>query len=349
MYTREIQNPRETPIENGKPVAGTWNKAFTQVNLLDIRRPYRFPLPRWLIDLRLKEWEGFSAQDEHFFLDAFLGNLKFFQIAQVVLYNKGTGQNYVFRKLVFGKNWKLPRNLGNASVECRTPHFFFRIHTWLTTDTIKLDLDITASKKLPPLTAHLAYSIGSRDAVPAAVSLNFSERRSMYAYKALTSIRGDIVLGEKHFTLNPANCTGIFRDYKGFFPHLMRWLSCSSMGFDEDGKRFGFHIAENQAKENRKNNENALWLNKRFTPLPPVRITMHDGRESDWIIQDLDGMVDLVFTPKEISRIGRNLVVAGGDFFAAMGYYNGVLVNARDEKIQVRNQWGVGEILYLRV
>jgi hypothetical protein len=60
-------------------------------------------------------------------------------------------------------------------------------------------------------------------------------------------------------------------------------------------------------------------------------------------------MVDLVFTPKEINRFGANLLVTSGDFFSGMGYYNGVLIDGKNEQIQVRNQWGIGEKIYVRV
>ena len=354
MYTREIQPPRDSPVEDGKPVAGTWNKAFAQVDLLEIRRPYSWPLPAWMRDYRIKEWENFSVQDDRFLLEAFLGNLKMYQVVHVLLYDKESGENYIFRKVLAGNSWKLPRNLGNAWVECRSSGFFLRIHTWLIADAVKLDIDIAAAKKQPALTAHLAFSTGSREATPMAVSLNFTSKRNMYAYKTFTPVRGDIVLGGKHFDLNPARCSGIFSDYKGFFPYRMQGVYCSSMGFtsesgSEESKRYGFHIVENQAKDTRKNNENALWVNKILTPLPPVKITMPSGPESDWIIQDLDGMVDLVFTPRVMNRIGINFLVMSGDFIAPMGYYNGMLVNSKEEQINIKNQWGMGKKLYLRV
>jgi len=349
MYTREIQAPRTTPIEDGKPVAGTWNKAFTQVDLLDIHMPYAWPLPRWLRDSRIKEWECFTMQDEHFFLEAYLANLKLYQIVQVFLYNKENGENYVFRKLMPGKSWHLPSKLDNASVECRAPGFFFRIHTWLIASAVKLDIDIAATKQQPAFTAHLSYNMNAKEVTPLAVSLNFNERRNMYAFKALAPVRGDIVLGEKHYTLDPGRSTGLFRDSKGFYPYRLKGVYCGSMGFDSEGRRFGFHVAENQAKEIRKNNENALWINGRLTPLPPVRITMSNAQESDWVIQDVDGMVDLVFTPKINNRFNVNFVLTNGDFFAPMGYYNGMLLSAKGEQVQMRNQWGIGEKLYLRV
>jgi len=336
-------------IENGKPLTGTWDKAFTHVDLLNIRRPYSWPLPRWLRDYRIKEWESFSVQDDHFLLEAFLANFKLYQTVHVFLYIKDTGENYVFRKLLPGGSWKLPSKLAHSSVECRSSRFYFRIHTWLYANKVTLDMDIAATKKQPAFTAHLAFNMSSRSHTPLAVSLSFNERRNMYVYKALTDVRGDIVLGEQHFSLNSVRCTGIFRDYKGFFPYRMKGVFCGGMGFDGEDRRYGFHIVENQARENQKNNENAMWVNGDLTPLPPVRITMPNELESDWVIQDIDGMVDLLFTPKKTYRFGANLLATNYDFFVAFGYYNGMLVNAKGEQIQIRNQWGVGEKLYLRV
>jgi hypothetical protein len=349
MYTREIQAPRGSPIENGTPLTGTWNRAFDEVDLLEIRRPYRWPLPRWVRDCRIKEWECFGIQDDHFFLEVFFVNVKLYRMAQFVLYCKDNGEKFVFRKLMPGSGWRLPRSLANSSMDSRSSRFFFRVHSWLAANTIKLDLDIKATRRRPAFTAHLAYNMKSRDITPMAVSLGFTERRNMYVFKALTAVRGDIVIGGRHFSLEPARTTGIFCDCKGFFPYRMRELFCGAMGFDEEGRRFGFHIVENQAKETRKNNENAFWVNGKLTPLPPVRITMPGGLESDWVIQDIEGMVDLVFTPKEMVKFGASLLLTSADFFAPLGYYNGMLVSAGGEHIQVKNLWGMGEKLYLRV
>ena len=349
MYTREILASRPNPVENGMPLLGTWDRAFEEVDLLDIRRPYRFPLPCWVRDNRIKEWECFTVQDDRVFMGALLVNMKLFRMAQVFLYDKENGEKFIFRKFLPGTGWHLPRSLANASVTSRSSRFFIRIHSWLDADTIKLDLNIEATRRRPSLTAHLAYNMSHRDITPMAVSLGFTERRTMYAFKALAPVRGDLVFGGRHISLGADRCSGLFCDYKGFYPYPMRTMSAGAMGFDEEGRRFGFHIAENQTRESRRNNENALWLNGQLTPLPPVRITMPWGPESDWIIQDVEGMVDLVFTPKESNRIGASLLLASGELDAPLGQYNGMLMSAGGTPIQVRNLWGTGEKLYLRV
>jgi hypothetical protein len=349
MYTREILPPRGSPIENGMPLQGTWTRAFDEVDLLDVRRPYRYPLPRWMRDNRIKEWESFVIQDDQFYLEAVLGNMKLYRLAQVFLYDKDTGERFTFQKIIPGSGGRLPRSLANTSVDIRSYGFFFRIHNWLDADTIKLDINIEAARRRPAFTAHAEYDLGRSAVIPMAVSLGFSERRSLYAFKAFTAVRGDMVFGGRHVSFQPEKCSGFFHDYKGFFPYRTRMVWCFGMGFDGEGRRFGFNIVENQTRETHKNNENALWIHGSLCPLPPVRITMPGGVESDWIIQDVEGMVDLVFTPREHMRTGLNILITHTEYETPQGYYNGMLVSSGGEQIQVRNLWGVGEKLYLRV
>ena len=349
MYTREILPPIASPIIDGDPVFGTWNRAFEKVDLQEIRMPYKYPVPRWIRENRIKELQSFVIQDDDYFLRAIFSNLKIYRMIQVMLYDKKSGQKLIYRKTRLGTGWQLPLSLANSSVDSRSSHFFFRIHTWLDVDTIRLDINIEATRKQPSLTIHLAYNVNNHDVTPMSVSLGFTQRRIMYAYKTLAPVRGDIVFGGRHITLKQDACTGLFCDCKGYYPYQMQAVYVSAVGFNNENERLGFHIAENQTRETNKNNENALWVNGKLSPLPPVKITMPCGTDGDWIIQDVEGMVDLTFTPKEPNRNGLNTIITKVDFNAPMGCFNGALVDSDGKKITIKNLFGIGEKLYLRV
>jgi hypothetical protein len=349
MYKREIEAPRASPIIAGKPLQGTWIGAFDEVDLLAIQHPFSIPFPRWMKDCRIKEWESLVVQDERFSLNALLGNLKYYRVAQVILYDKNSQERMWFRKTIPLGGWRLPRTLTNAAIESRSYSFFFRIHDWFDADTIKVDFDIEATRRRPSFTAHLEFDLNRSEVSPMAVNLLFSERRCMYAFKALAAIRGDMVFGGRHISLDPQRTTGLFCDFKGYYPYRMRAVWCTGCGFDAENRRYGFSIAENQARESYKNNENALWLEGRLTPLPPVRITMPNGIDSDWIIQDTEGMVDLTFSPQEKIRSALNLLVSRAEYDTPLGFFNGILLTAEGERIVVRNLWGLAEKLYLRI
>ena len=349
MYTREIQIPRASPVENGKPLQGTWMRAFAEVGLLNVRRPYPFPLPRWIRNMRIKEWASFHIQDDRFCLQARFSNYKYYRNAFVSVYNRETKEHMEFTKTIPGGGWRLPQSLQNNSVDSRSFGFFFRIHSWLDTESINIELNIKKNRKGQDLTAHAIFDLTEGKTIPMAVSLLFSDTRNMYAYKALTAVSGDMVWGGKHIHFDPGKTSGLFCDYKGYFPYRMRSTWCTGMGFDSNNRRFGFALGENQARESYKNNENALWIDGKLTPLPPVKITRSGGSDSDWIIQDMEGMVDLVFTPKELKRNSNNLIISSTDYEAPLGHFNGSLVSAEGEELSVKNLWGAGEKLYLRV
>ncbi len=349
MYQREILDPRPSPLENAVPIAGTWTKAFEDVDFLSIRKPFSWPISKWMRDIRIKEWQAFIVHDDTFFLETALINLKYFRTALVHLYDKKTKEYLKFRKYLPFGSWHLPMELYNSSVTSRSYGFFFRIHDWLDAGLVKVDLDIEATQKRPSFTAHLEYDLDERKTTSVATNLLFAERKPLYTFKGFSSVRGNMVFGGRNVFLDPAETKGIFTDYKGFYPYRMISTWCSAAGFDHLNRSFGFSIAENQAKESYRNNENALWLDGKLTPLPPVRITMPNGAESEWVIQDLEGMVDLTFTPVEKSRQFFGIILSRADHYSMMGYYNGVLVSSDDEHIQVRSLWGLGEDIYLRI
>ena len=331
------------------PLQGTWLRAFEEVDLLSIRKPYSILLPNVIKNLRIKEWESFYIQDDRFFLYARLGNFKFFRSALVFIYDRETKEQLEFSKVIPGGGWRMPRYLFNSSVDSRSLGFLFRIHSWLDTGSVNLELNMKQTRDRPAFTAHVTFDLAEVKTTPMAVSLLFSENRNMYAFKALAAVSGDVVSGGKHVHFDSSRSSGLFCDFKGYYPYRMRSTWCTGMGFDSQGRRFGFTLGENQARESFKNNENALWIDGRLTPLPPVKITWDGDPESDWVIQDMEGMVDLVFTPQEPKYATGDLLFSSSNYESSLGCFNGLLVSAEGEELLVKNVWGIGEKLYLRV
>jgi hypothetical protein len=60
-------------------------------------------------------------------------------------------------------------------------------------------------------------------------------------------------------------------------------------------------------------------------------------------------MVDLTFTPLEKLRTGFNIVVTHFDYLTPLGCFNGTLADKEGQAVHIRNIWGHGEKLYLRI
>jgi hypothetical protein len=362
VYTREFAQPRSILIQEGKPVAGTWKEAFRSVNFMDVRHPYRHHLPRGFIHYRLKEWQSFQVQDSRYFFKSIVLNAKLFSILQMLFYDRESKEKIKLRRVVPSTFLRLPRNLYNSYIDSRAGGFSFRIHEWLDALNIRFDLNIQHEKRLEnkrSLTAHIKYVFNK--VTPQAVSLLFSERRSYYSFKACTEVRGDLVSsldgysGNNYIALEPKKSAGLFSDYKGFFPYRTAGFWVSAAFVNRWGQRIGFSIADlsgradNQTRESNKNNENALWVNGELTLLPPVRITQPQGIEKMWVIQDIEGMVDLNFKPVEYFRDDFNVLAARVEYSSPLGTFNGELVTNKGKKIAIHEVFGQAEHFYLRV
>jgi hypothetical protein len=298
---------------------------------------------------RIKEWESFIVQNDEIYLEAFLANIQYYGFAEVSFFDKTSGESQRFFKLVpWTGLWRFPQSLYNSSFESRSLGFQFRVHTWLDADIIEADLDLEPAIDRPPFTAHLEFDLDRRQTTPLVVNLLFDENRSLYTYKALGGVRGDIVYKQRRYSLESGKTGGLFRDCKGFFPYRLRSVWCSAFAHGEKGL-YGFSLAENQANEANRDNENAFWLAGRLTALPPIRITTPDGIDGQWVIQDIEGMVDLVFTPKGTASSSFDLLLTKASYYTPVGVYNGMVMTKDGEKVAIRDLWGMGEKLYLRV
>jgi hypothetical protein len=372
MYQREILKPGPSPVApTGEFMRGTWNGAFREVDFLAIKKPYRVPIVRWARETRLKEWESFLVESGPYHLDAFIANLKWFRIAQVVLYDKESGERFRFRKILPLSGWNLPKKLGNGAIESRSWGFFFRIHNWLDADTIRIDLDIKERYRRPALTAHLAFETAGAGPL---CTTSAREGLPCYNYKTFAPVHGDMVWGGRHIVFKPEATLGFFRDSKGFYRYFSHHVWCTAAGRlpkeseapagenpgehtdnESDGSRFAFSLAEQppftgrSQEGNDRNCHNVFWTGGLMTPLPPVRITAPEGWDAKWIIQDVEGMVDLSFTPKVGARSAFNLAAFGAEYRTPLGFFSGFLLNSKGERAKIKNLWGLGEVLSLRV
>jgi hypothetical protein len=347
MYTRNLLPQRDSPVEGGKPLQGTWTTPFKTVDLMSIERPYQIPLPRRITVMRLKEWQMFTAQNGDVWMEAVIANLKFFCFAEIVFWDKSSGEKmHVFKILPFSP-WKLPRTLEDSVVEHDGADFSFRIHDAAGSRTVTLDMNIASAIERPVFTAHLEFELDIQKTTPLTTNMIIAGNRSMYIFKCFSGIEGSITWGGRAIALHSGSAFGLFQDCKGFIPYRARYFTCRAFGFDVKGRRFGFSLGEHITKKLNVNNENALWLEAVLTALPPVRITEYERGEA--VIQDLEGMVDLSFKRADETVFSFDMLFMGMEHRMPMGQFNGMMVATDGEKIPVRNMPGIVEYFNFRL
>jgi hypothetical protein len=178
-------------------------------------------------------------------------------------------------------------------------------------------------------------------ATPIVANLLITENRPMYIFKHFAGVEGSVIWGDTEIVLNKESTNGLFQDCKGFIPYRAQYINCRGSCFDAKGRRFGFSLGERITKKLNVNNENALWLEGALTPLPPVRIT--EGETGQWVIQDLEGMIDLNFKQLEDTHKQLDLFLINMEHRNPAGLFNGMLITHDGEKLPVRNVPGTVE------
>ncbi len=350
MYTRDFSPPSPSPVVKGKAVHGTWNRAFDDVNLASLAKPLALPFPRFRSTYRLKEWQTFLLSNNSWVLSGAIMDLKYFRVARITLWDIEKREVLNYRKTLPMGSWRLPRSLSNSSVTSSSLGFYVRIHNWLDAELIEIDMDIDHRAKRNSFTGHVEFDLHEARTRPYTSCLPLAGDGCMYSSKIFTPVHGDFVFGGRHISMTPADSGGIFCDYKGFFPYRYRGTWAQGQGRTAEGLAWAFSIADNHIDPSSEHHEHVLWLDGSCHPLPAVRITRAgESVDSDWVIQDTEGMVDLTFTPRAPNSYTKNKILTRTDYQAPLGVYNGQLVSPHGDRIPVRNLEGIIENLYLRL
>jgi hypothetical protein len=170
----------------------------------------------------------------------------------------------------------------------------------------------------------------------------------MYSTKVLMPMTGEFNFKGERFMFEAPDAMGVMDDHKGFYPYAMHYDWVSGFGVDAKGRRVGFNLTDNQVKDQEQYNENCLWISNRIYSLPPVKVTRPSGPMGEWVIQDTEGLVDLIFLPEAANDMRFNLGIAAGDYHGPFGSFKGMIRNGTGEKIEAERLFGAGEQKYLR-
>lgn len=338
----------ERLVEGGSIILGNWTGFPGNANLIDVHRPYHYPLPRAVKNLRLKEWQAIQAGDDRWFVFAVLYDAKFLSMASIVIYDRMLKKDFGFRHLFPGSRFPLSPRLMDSDCGIRNSHDYLHFSM----DRTARRLNISASsyrKRRTPFSIELSLDLAAADSAPFSVCLPLGLNRAMYSTKILMPCSGRLAAGDTVHEFSPERASGILDNHKGFYPWQLHYDWVTGFGMDKQGRRVGFNLTDNQVKDQERWNENRLWIDGKVHALPPIKITRPYGRQEAWIIHDTEGMVDLTFIPESKQEIRVNLGLADIDYAGPFGRFEGSLRSPDGETIDARKLFGMGEEKSLRL
>jgi hypothetical protein len=338
----------ESIVSEGLFEYGRFGGFFGQTNMLDADRVFNYPLPRFIKNWRLKEWQAFQLGNERWFVFAALYNVKLFSLAYFQLYDKKEKRRFGFERIIPGSAFAFPDAVSAFRVSYRGPGTFLEFARNKEADEVKIEVGRNNFGRSQRFSACFRFFSGPKFSAPQSVCLPLGMNRAIYSTKLLMPLEGELVIGGESHIFEAASSMGILDNHKGYYPWRLRYDWVSGFGLDAKGRRAGFNLTDNQVRDQTRYNENCIWINNRVWPLPPVKVTRPHDYTGEWIIQDTEGMVDLVFVPEVMNDISIRLGLLQSDYHGPFGSFRGVLRNGEGEKINAELLYGSGEQKYLR-
>jgi hypothetical protein len=345
---RPLPPPPPTAVTDGEYELGRFNAPFPRANLLEVARPFGYRLPLFLKRFRLKEWQALQFGDGRWYFFTALYDARLFSAALFHAWDREKKRHFSFEHIFPGSRYSFGESLDASRVACtgRRRSLSFDI-AW---SEGRIDLAVARASRgaQAPFGGGFRFSCGPKIAAPSVVCLPLGLNRAMYSTKVLMPMEGEFEAEGERFRLEGPSAMGVLDDHKGYYPWRMRYDWVSGFGLDAKGRRVGFNLTDNQVKDQERYNENCVWIGNKVWVLPPVRVTRATGPTGDWVIQDTEGLVDLVFSPEVPHDLRFRLGLVESDYHGPFGSFKGFIKNGEGEKIEAERLFGAGEQKYLR-
>ena len=342
---RDYLDPPTALITNGKFNYGTFNGAIKNVNPLDAYGVYSLPLPRFILDSRLKEWQAFQMGNDDYFILAVLYNTKTVALTQFKIYNKKNRQLLEYQKMIPAWEIKLANTLLDSESSWSNNNYQLAFHNKLNSGLFDIDVATNEFEGLPNLQGN--FKGFHNEASPLVVAMPFEKNQGMYSHKSVMKMKGTLLIGSEQVDFTKDSSFMIVDDHKAYYPFEMKYDWVTAAG-SANGKLIGFNLTDNQVSDNSKYNENALWVDKEIHLLPPIKFDRPDGVENSWQIKDSFGIVDIRFKPEVENNVLFNLGILKSDYYGPFGTFEGFIKNQNGNKISVDNFFGMGEQKLIR-
>jgi hypothetical protein len=334
---------------NGKFALGLRTRPFREVNPLDADlRVGPLALPKRAKGLTLKEWQHFALVNEEVYVSVALFDAKRIALAQIIVYDRRSDRLYEYEQRCLPRDIKLADQLYSGDSSFRRGDYHLRFSNRLEQGFHEVHLAAPSDRRQPHLEGRFELFEDLANFEAMVVALPFDSGRAMYSHKAVLPIEGVLELGDRRIRFERESSYGLVDVHKGFYPFVMTWHWGTGALWSE-GKLLGFNLTDNQVQDQRRFNENGLWVDGHLSPLPPVRFEFNPRQHLEgWRVRDNFGRVDLSFTPDTLRSVDINLGVLRSRYRGPFGHFRGTIVDDAGTRHDLEDAYGMCEDFYLR-
>ncbi len=340
-----LQPTPEKAVENGRVVSfGRFETPFKHLNLLETDL-FGLPVGREFVNrMRLKQWQHHLIIHPEFSLAFAVVNTGYMSSTFCYILDRATGEITEYHKQSHGGTSHLSRELWSENCSYPSGKYNIEIQNRLNDGLHRIQIDIAGKGGKPGIHADVELLENLEEIQPLVTLLPISENRPLYTHKAPVPVRGELALGDRRVTLDPARDTALIDVQKTYYPYntLWRWATCA--GFDESGRRIALNLVQNMIENDDTYNENVLWVDGKLSGWSGVRFTF-DPKDTlkPWSIETTDGKCKLAFTPngERAERIDLGLILS--DYHQPFGTFEGEVTDDDGQTYVLKDFFGVTE------
>jgi hypothetical protein len=355
MYSRTVAETPTELIQDGRPVFGTFASAPPNLDIRGVIQPFAAPpLPVFFSNLQIRSNMSFMFNTGRIIGAVDFFSINLFGFAEAVLWDIETRRKYAYRCVVGPRRGFIPYNLYNGRSSTHRGGRSMKISWNRKENHLSFSARIAGDSVRPGISVMLRAQLDSPVFSEAAVVTPAPVmRRCRAVYRLTAPVQGVIAIMPRRrdtVTIPVSDGSALFDMHRAYYNS--RAKNEYAYGFGKTGERHvAFSLAASTADAVRPNeyNENFLFYGGKMTALPPVKITYSLGIREDWVIQDTESMVDLVFTPRSVHSRANNLFVLTARYHVIYGAFNGVLLTKTGEKVVLKDFPGIAKKHLIRL
>ncbi len=342
MY--ELMDPPVRAVQGGIVAYGLYKRSIPDLNLLDIDIFQRKrPTPVWLRRLRLKEWEHIAILARSFYLGIAVVDAKWLGLSWVCYFDRATHQMMEHTRRFFPSTIKIPPSLAPGGVSVHARSYSIDIQNRLNEGYHRIVMDIGASRKLSRFQAHLTMYERTGEVQPIIALLPIEEKRPFFTHKSPCPVEGEVVIGEKRFSLNPTSDVAVLDYHRTYFFSRTHWEWATFAGFDKRSVLIGVNLTKGILRRDELLNENGVWYAATLTPVGRADFRIPRDPLDLWHVKTDDGAVDVTFKPLGHRSEQISLGPLRSRYVQPFGLFSGKVRDGEGRIHTVEDMFGIAE------
>lgn len=338
MYSRQLREPPEQLVQNGKAHFGSFDGVSPKIDIRGMRAPYAgVPVPSIISNLRIK-----SRLEYIFSLKDFIGLSQFYDfkligLGEIIFWDRETGKKYVYHTIMSPRRRFVPVLSTRGICACYRRALFMKISWGRQHKHHALTFKVKGDNARPNAEGYV-YSPMQDSMHSDALFVCPSPASSRCSATWFSSMKtmGHIAINDE--PAQDSEGLGMMLLNRTYYKFHSKLSAVYGIG-NVKGKDIVFYIQTSNmdAADSDSYNCNILVTDGKQTALPPVYITHPFGIDKNWIIQDTESMIDLTFTPLSVNSRTLNLIALRTSYYTMYGTFEGVLLTSDGEKIILKN------------